>query len=119
METKKIIRHLGQELETVFYSDITDNDYDYIVSKMYEKPDFELVKQQMANIYLYRQTTNNYITDYYFKDLMYDTKIYYNKWSISEMLKSKDLVGHFLKRFNVMIKFFQRINHLLTISKLH
>ena len=101
METNKntkTITHLGQTLETIFHMDLTDQEYKDIVNKMYEKPSFDLVKQQMRNIYMFNQTTNNYITDYYFKSLMYDTKIYYNKWSISEMLQSKELVGSFVKK---------------------
>lgn len=94
----RLIKHLGQQINTTFFKDLTDNEYKDIVDKMYEKPSFDLVKQQMTNIYMFNQTTNNYITDYYFKDLMYDTKIYYNKWSVSEMLQSKELVGSFVKK---------------------
>lgn len=96
-ETRKI-EWLGQTLETVFFKDITDSQHQEIISQMYEKPNIELVKEQIRNVYRFNQTTNNYITDYFFKDLMYDTKVYYNKWSISEMLQSKELVGSFLKK---------------------
>lgn len=95
---KRTIEHLGQKIDTIFFKDISDQEWQDIVFQMYEKPNIELVKEQMRNIYRFNQTTNNYITDYFFKDLMYDTKIYYNKWSISEMLQCKELVGTFVKK---------------------
>lgn len=94
----KHICHLGQEMDTIYFMDLSNEQWQDIVNQLYEKPSFDLVKQQMYNIYAFNQTTNNYITDYYFRDLMWDTKIYYNKWSISEMLQSKDLVGAFIKK---------------------
>lgn len=98
MKETKRIEWLGQTLETIYFKDISDREYQDIVEQMYQKPDFELVKQQMRDIYMSNQTTNNFITDYYFKDLMYDTKVYYNKWSISDMLKCKDLVASFIRK---------------------
>ena len=96
-ETKKI-SHLGIEMETIHFTDIPNEQYQEIVKQMYLKPNIDLVTQQMRNIYRFNQTTNNYITDYYFKDLMYDTKVWYNKWSISEMLQCKELVELFVSK---------------------
>lgn len=107
-EDKRKIEWLGQTLETIFSKDITDKEHQDIVDQMYAKPDIELVKQQMRNIYRFNQTTNNYITDYYFKDLMYDTKVWYNKWSISEVLKCKELVGLFVKKTECNDKVFPK-----------
>lgn len=95
---EKIISHLGKTLKTIYYKDISDETYQYIINGMYEKPNLDSVKEQMLNIYRDNQVKNNLITDYYFKDLMYDTKVYYNKWSIAEMLQSKELVGFFLAK---------------------
>lgn len=95
---KKIISHLGQTIETTFFQDISEKDYNYIVEQMYAKPNLESVNEQIRSIYFNGTIRNDLITDYYFKDLMHDTKIYYNKWSISEMLKSKELVGHFFAK---------------------
>lgn len=117
MENKKKIEHLGITLGTVYYNEISDQLYDDIVSQMYEKPDIELVRQQMRDIYFNGNTQNNYITDYYFKDLMYDTKIYYNKWSIAEMLQSKDLVGTFVKKIETNEKVFPKNQPLINNFK--
>lgn len=101
MDNEKItIHHLGQSITTTFHQDITDQEYNYIVEQMYLKPSIESVNEQIRNIYFNNTIRNDCITDYYFKDLMHDTKIYYNKWSISEMLKSKELVGHFIAKIN-------------------
>lgn len=107
METRKI-EHLGETLETIFYKEISQEEYENIVNEMYKKPSIDLVKQQMYGIYAFNQTTNNYITDYYFKDLMYDTKVWYNKWSISEMLQSKDLVSFFISKVESNDKVFPK-----------
>lgn len=107
-EITKHICHLGQEMDTVYFMDLPQNEYKEIVKQMYEKPDFALVRQQILNIYSQNQTLNNYITDYYFKDLMYDTKVWYNKWSISEMLKSKELVELFVKKVTTNDKVFPK-----------
>ena len=119
---RRKIEHLGQTLETIFYYEISDERYQEIVAQMYEKPDFELVKQQIRDIYFNHITTNNYITDYYFKDLMYDTKIYYNKWSIAEMLQSKELVGTFVKKVEMNDKVYPKdqpfINNFKTALRL-
>lgn len=105
---EKMITHLGKTLNTIYYLDITQETYDLIVNGMYEKPNFEEVQKQMRNIYSFNQTQNNLITDYYFKDLMYDTKVYYNKWSISEVLQSKELVGFFLAKVESNEKVFPK-----------
>lgn len=92
------ISYLGKELETTFYKEISDKEYNEIINQLYAKPDIELVKQQIRNLYFQEQIKNNLITDYFFKDLMWDTKVYYNKRSIGEMLGSKELVGSFIKK---------------------
>ncbi len=107
-QVKRHIKHLGQEMDTINFMDLPQSEYESIVKQMYEKPNFELVKQQIKNIYMFDQTTNNYITDYYFKDLMYDTKVWYNKWSISEMLQCKELVELFAKKIQTNEKVFPK-----------
>lgn len=103
-----IINHLGKTLDTKYESNITDKEWEEIVIGMYAKPDIDLVKQQIRNIYFDRQTTNNFITNYYFKDLMYDTKVYHSKWSISEMLQCKELVGVFVSKIKSNSVVFQQ-----------
>lgn len=106
-ETKKI-SHLGIEMETIYFIDIPNEQYQEIVKQMYLKPSIDLVTQQIRNIYRFNQTKNNYITDYYFKDLMYDTKVWYNKWSISEMLQCKELVELFVSKIATNDKVFPK-----------
>lgn len=119
---KRKITHLGNTLETIYYKEISDELYEQIVKQMYEKPNIELVKQQMRDLCFNNVIANNYITDYYFKDLMYDTKVYYNKWSIAEMLLSKELVGTFVKKVESNEKVFPKdqpfINNFKTALRL-
>lgn len=121
-ENAKVFNHLGKTATSIFYKEISNELWQDIVKQMYEKPDIELVKQQMRDIYRFNQTVNNYITDYYFKDLMYDTRIYYNYWSIAEMLQSKELVGHFVAKIETNEKIYPKdqplINNFQTALRL-
>jgi len=114
---KRTIYHLGQKLETTFFKDISDQEYKDIVSQMYLKPNIESVNEQIRSIYFNNNTRNDEITEYYFKDLMYDTKIYYNKWSIGDMLKSKELVGCFLAKVEANEKVFPKDQPLISNFK--
>lgn len=96
MNTKKI-EYLGETLETKHFVDLDLNEYVDLRNQYYAKPDFEKVKQQFKTISK-GGTKNNEITNYYVKDLMAKTKIYYNKWSIEEVFNNKDLVGFFVAK---------------------
>lgn len=77
----KIIEYKNKTLKTSIYKEITNIEYNNIVKEYYSKPDFEEVKKQFISINK-GGTKNNLITNYYVKDLMAKTLIYYNKWSI-------------------------------------
>lgn len=88
--TRKI-EYRGQVLETVYDGTISDEKYKELVDEYYKKPDFALVKKQLQNI-SNGGVMNNHITNYYFKDLMAKTKVYFNKWSIEDVLEYKPLL---------------------------
>ena len=91
----KTIEYKGQTLSTEHYKEISDKEYQDIVAEYYKKPSFDQVKIQIVEM-SHNFLQNNYITDYYFKDLMAKTKVYYNKWSIEEVMEYKPLVEHFV-----------------------
>ncbi len=91
------IEHKGKVLETTRYENISNEQYKQIVEDYYRKPNIESVKNQFISI-ANGGTKNNEITNYYVKDLMAKTKIYYNKWSIEEVLENKDLVSFFVAK---------------------
>lgn len=95
MENVYKIEHKGKVLETRLYKQITDEEYDEIVSEYYCKPDFEDVLKQFESLSK-GGVKNNHVTNYYVKDLMSKTLIYFNKWSIEEVLECKQLVEFFM-----------------------
>ena len=101
----KIIEYKGRKIETTLYKEITNNEYKNIVEEYYKKPDFEEVKKQFM-LLSKGGTKNNYITNYYVKDLMAKTLIHFNKWSIEEVLEYKPLVEFFMGKANANKKVF-------------
>lgn len=89
------INYKGKSIETTKYLEITEEEYNKIKEEYYKKPNFENVKKQFLSISK-GGVKNNYITNYYVKDLMAKTQIYFNKWSIEEVLDHKPLVEFFM-----------------------
>lgn len=93
----KKIEYNGKILETKHYSPITEEEYNTIVKDYYKKPDYNSVKKEFINLEN-GGVKNSNITNFYVKDLMAKTHIYYNKWSIEEVLKCKELVEYFVSK---------------------
>lgn len=88
------ITYKGETLDTIHYREMSDSKFNELKKEYYQKPDFELVKKQFRQLSK-GGTQNNIITNYYVKDLMAQTKIYYNKWSIADCFECKDLLCFF------------------------
>lgn len=89
------IEYKGKILNTTKYKEITQKEYEEIKEEYYKKPSFEDVQKQFLSISK-GGVLNNYITNYYVKDLMAKTLIHFNKWSIEEVLEYKPLVEFFM-----------------------
>ena len=100
-----VIEHLGQTLETKYFKELTDEEFNTYREQYYRRPNFEEVQAQFIKISR-GSTLNNVITDYYVKDLMAKTKIYYNKWSIEEVFQSRGLLGSFVARTEQKSEFY-------------
>lgn len=93
----KLIKYAGEELDTVFWCDISDKEFQEIRDDYYRKPDFSLVEKEFKGLYKGNVMHPN-ITSYYVKDLMAKTKIWYNKWSIEQVFECKDLLAHYVDK---------------------
>lgn len=102
-----IIKYKGEVLETKHYKELSDDKYLELRNQYYEKPDFDLVKKQFISISK-GGTKNNDITNYYVKDLMAKTKIWYNKWSIEDVFDCKDLLSRFYAQIETNDKVFPK-----------
>lgn len=94
-----VIEYKGKILETTKYKRISQEEYEEIIKEYYEKPDFNEVKEQFIKLSKGGKQ-NNLVTNYYVKDLMAKTLIYFNKWSIEEVLEYKPLVEFFMGKAN-------------------
>lgn len=102
---EKRIEYNGKELITKHWVEITDEEFEQIRKDYYQKPPFEEVQKEFKNLYN-GGVKHSEITNYYVKDLMAKTQIYYNKWSIEDVFNCKDLVASFLARTRYNEKFF-------------
>jgi hypothetical protein len=89
-----IIEYKGQTLDTIYYADLTDEECEDIRRDLQRKPSKEDVINNLKRIGN-GGVLHNHITKYYFLDLMYDTKLYHSKWSISDVIECNDLIRHF------------------------
>lgn len=102
-----IINYKGETLDTVFYRELDDNEFRELKNEYYKKPDFDNVKKQFLSISK-GGTKNNEITNYYVKDLMAKTKIWYNKWSIEDVFNCKELLGFYREKVENFPKVFPK-----------
>jgi hypothetical protein len=86
-----IIEYKGKTVDTKFYKELTNEEYIYLKNEYFKKPDFEKVKLDFINL-SNGNLKNTNITNYYFKDLMAKTRIYYNKYSVEELFEHKPLI---------------------------
>jgi len=91
---KKHISYKGKELDTVFTEEMSQEQYEKIKKEFYTKPNKDLVVDEIANLII-GGVQNTNITNYYFKDLMAKTKVWYNKWSLEEVFEHKPLLDTF------------------------
>ena len=92
-----VIEYDGKTLETVYFKELSDEEFEFYRNEYYKKPNFIDVQEQFLKISR-GGTVNNLITDYYVKDLMAKTRIYYNKWCIEDVFNCKELLGTFVDR---------------------
>jgi len=92
MSILKTIKFNGKTFETKFYHELSDEEFEYIRKRHYEKPPKDAVLKQLVGIKNGKCATN-LITKYYVKDLIEKTRKKKSKFSMEEVFSSKELVG--------------------------
>lgn len=87
-----LIEYNGKTFETKFYKELSDEEFEYIRDRHYQKPPYEEVQKQFLGI-ADGKTQNGLITKYYVKDLMEKTKKRKSKFTMEEVFSSKELLG--------------------------
>jgi hypothetical protein len=85
------IEYKGKVVETKFYKELSDQEHKELKDLYFVKPTYEKVQKDFTDLSKGKLTNTN-ITNYYFKDLMAKTRIYYNKYSIEEVFEHKPLL---------------------------
>lgn len=109
MPKKYIITHKGKTLETNHFYPLSKEECDALRKAYYEKPNWELVKQNFISVEA-GKTNVSHITNWYVKDLMAKVKLYSPRWSIEEVLESDDLLCYFWSRVMASEKVYPK-NH--------
>ena len=98
MERKKYhITHLGKELNTTHWYDLSTEECNSLRKEYYKKPVFDLVAKNFKSLFKGKNVVSNIIR-YYVKDLMAKVNLYTAKWSIEEALQSNELIRYFYSR---------------------
>lgn len=93
----KEIEWMGRSIKTIHYMDITDEQRQEIEDGWYAKPDICEVFDQLRSISKGGKIMSK-VTLYYFNELMSKVQVEYAKWTMEELLKSKELVGMILEK---------------------
>jgi len=96
---KYVIEYKGKFIVTNYYNEVSNDIYDMIYSEYYKKPTIYEVHKNLKHVHN-GSTAVPKIVNYYFKDLMSKVKLYTKKWTIEEILESKDLLGFFIAKIN-------------------
>lgn len=105
----KEISYNGISMISVFADNIDDSKFNELKKEYYKKPSLEKVYKEIISLYN-GGVKNSNITNYFVKDLMAKTKIWYNKWSIEDVFNSHDLLSHFYYKSKINKKIFPDTN---------
>lgn len=107
----KTVEYLGKTLTTSLYRELTDDEYNSIINDYYAKPDINEVKEQFIKVCEGGSKTDA-IWRKYFKDIASDVHVQGEKWSINEVLASREVLGAVMGRADAHPKVFAKANTL-------
>lgn len=111
------INHKGKTLKTrVFKEELSDEFCDIIREELFRKPSKGDVDAELKSIF---NGANKHpkIERYYFRDIMYKTKVHYSKWSIEEFMECNDLIRHSFGRISSNSKLYYSDDDLVNLEK--
>ena len=105
----KTINWAGESIKTKHYMDITEERRKSIEDQWYSVPSDDEVREQLRKI-ASGSTMMSKVTMKYFNRLMSMCKVAYAKWTMEELLQSKELVGMILDKVQGSPKTFNPSN---------
>lgn len=92
------ITYNGVSMESIEENELTQEQFEQLKKQYYEKPSRKELINEIATLISMKGTKMSVITNYYFKDLMAKTKIYFNKWTIEDCFNHKPLLDRFYSK---------------------
>ncbi len=86
------IVHLGKKFSSTHYIKISDLECQSIKKDFFKKPKLSQVKRELYNIHYKNSIKIGKLTEYFFSEEIYNTRLYTSKWSINEFFESNDLI---------------------------
>lgn len=91
-KTQTTMTHLGKEFSTTHYINIPDDECQKIKEDFFKKPTLTQVQKEIHNIHYKNSLKIGKLTEYFFSEVIYNTRLYTSKWSINEFFESNDLI---------------------------
>lgn len=91
------ITHCGKSITTIHYMEMEDDVYNDIVTEFYSKPSKDVLYNDLRDIKEGKSNLSN-INRWYFRKLMSECGGTKCKWTVEELLQSKELVGMMMER---------------------
>lgn len=92
------ITYKGVSMESIEENELTQEQFEELKKQYYAKPTRKELINEITNLVSIGSVKMPIITDYYFKDLMAKTKIYFNKWTIEDCFEHKPLLDRFYSK---------------------
>ena len=90
-----IISYNGQTIDTIHHKPMSDKEFAEIKSQILFKPTLFDVRQEIRGIFLGGNVQMNNIYHYFFKEMIFNTKLHHKKWSLMDVLAYKPLLEYF------------------------
>lgn len=113
---KKVITYKGKTMTTSEQSEMSDEQFASLREEFYAKPAWSSVVEEIGGLINHVSFKNGNITNYYFKDLMAQTKVLQNKWTMADFFEHKPLLDMFYSRTLKNKKVFTSDNVLTNIE---
>jgi len=90
-----IIEYKGQTIDTIYHKEMSQELYEQLVKEHYAKPTEKEIVNEIATLVSCKGVKMSCIEQNWFRELMDNTQVYYNKWSIKDVFDYKPLLERF------------------------
>jgi hypothetical protein len=111
-KAQNIIEYKGYTYKTSYDIHCTDEMREHLKALAYKKPSLKSVATEIYNLYNGGSSTVN-IEKYFYRDLMYKTKLYCSHWTVEDVFECNEVLGYFLGLIKAHPNFFSATDSLV------